>query len=713
MKTPLISFFDTLKTCLPALMLLMANTGFASIDITGQTCICDGDGSIELTISTDPGFETAGPFKFKWSGPNGYTSSAQSPTDLKDPGMYTVTVTDAFGCKKELSTEVENCISIELESVICYCSPDGFGMVDVTVTTDLEEPDFIYTWEGPVVSSNDAIDDEDLLAGDPGLYTLTVFDDQNGCIATFEVEVPDCYFTLTNNVEVVPDCNEEGTSSLELQLPPGMGMPPYRMTWLKIGEGIIGVEESQDGTAEVNNLGPGEYCVTVNTNNGCQEQLCELFVTETPPPSFPSEVIPVDNGSDGEITVSVTGGTGPFTFDWSGGSPNTWTVGSTTFSSISSLSSGIYSVTITYNNGGCEEVMSFNLTDCSTLEDEIDPVLAVITPMTNGEENAAIDIVNVADVYPGYNFTFEWGNNQFTEDIDGLAGGNYCVSVTLDEGDCFFQLPPCFTVCDFSIDFTVTPDGCNNSDLFVEGQSSNPAVTSYTYLWDNGSTGQTLSATNGTTYCVTVTDNSGCSASTCITPEPQPIVINADVTNSTFGNSDGEITITPEGGVPPYTYLWDDENSSTTPTISALGVDTYCVTVTDACNSTAIECFTIQCEFGQTDVTAEIVNIACSNEELGSIAITQLPDVGIPNPQFVYSWSNGGTSSTINVLEVGTYCVTITEITTGCWVAPCYEVGTDGTSPFKVILDARPSCFPLKEGEVIASQPSNQFVWAI
>ncbi len=61
----------------------------------GVQCICGtgATGSITL-IATG----TAGPFTFQWSGPEGYESTAQSPTDITVPGQYEVAVTNAYGC---------------------------------------------------------------------------------------------------------------------------------------------------------------------------------------------------------------------------------------------------------------------------------------------------------------------------------------------------------------------------------------------------------------------------------------------------------------------------------------------------------------------------------------------------------------------------------------------------------------------------------------
>lgn len=689
MKALLTSFFYDQKFYLLIFSFALSTAAYSSITITDQTCICNGDGTIELTIEPDQGYVSAGPFSFEWSGPNGYTSTMEDPNDLKDPGLYYVTVTDAFGCKKELNTEVQNCITIELESLICYCPGDGFGVVDVTVSSEFQDSDLSFVWEGPDVMGQSS---EDVKVQDEGLYTLTVVDSQWGCTAEFEIYVPECNFDIGNYYQITPDCNDEGTSTISLQIPSGIGLAPYHITWIKLGGGVIEVDETLTGEADVNNLSAGEYCVTVLTSNGCQEQKCGLVVQASPVPTINSEVTPIATGGDGMIALTASGGVGTTTYLWQDGS---------TLPFLSNLNEGTYTVTVTSNNGACEEVLSFELLGCGDLSSIGQPE-AIITPLTGGQSNnASIDIINMGDAYPGYNFIFDW-NTGFadTEDISNLIAGVYCVDVTVEECD-FVPLSDCFTICDYSINFSKGQSTCSATNLTVEAL---PINNTYSYQWSTGSTQQTISAFYGTEYCVAIVDGSGCTAEACITPELDPLEISADITNSTFGNNDGSITITPEGGISPYSYLWDDGTTGTT--ILNLGVDTYCVTVTDACNNMVEGCFTIQCEFGESDLLADVTDVTCDtgSGELGSIVITKLPDV--PNGLFDFQWSTGETTQEIKELVVGTYCVTVTEVNTGCHAVSCFEIATDGKESFDLSFARETSCFPLNEGQLTVI-PSN------
>ncbi|NBP29523.1 MAG: adhesin, partial [Flavobacteriia bacterium] len=102
----------------------------------------------------------------------------------------------------------------------------------------------------------------------------------------------------------------------------------------------------------------------------------------------------------------------------------------------------------------------------------------------------------------------------------------------------------------------------------------------YTYTWNNGATGNTVSNLTAGNYQVTVTDINGCSTfGHFYVTEPQALEITADI-DADFGNNDGKIKLTVNGGTPGYTFEWS--NGATTQNIGELEAGTYTVTITDA-----------------------------------------------------------------------------------------------------------------------------------
>jgi hypothetical protein len=140
------------------------------------------------------------------------------------------------------------------------------------------------------------------------------------------------------------------------------GTLPYTYDWSGIPTG--------DGTANISNLSAGNYTLTVTDNKGCtitgtvtitQPAPLNVSAVVMNPTCPPSSAPPVSN--DGTITLTVTGGTSPYTYSWttSGGSGLVPTA-----KDQSGLTAGTYNVTVTAT-GGCTATASFTLTNTNPL----------------------------------------------------------------------------------------------------------------------------------------------------------------------------------------------------------------------------------------------------------------------------------------------------------------------------------------------------------
>ena len=114
--------------------------------------------------------------------------------------------------------------------------------------------------------------------------------------------------------------------------------------------------------------------------------------------------------------------------------------------------------------------------------------------------------------------------------------------------------------------------------------------STYTYIWSNNDTTQTITTLTAGTYTVTVTDTNNCTSVSQITIMDPPVTIITATTSNPGGV--GSISITVTGGTPGYTYLWS--TGDTTQNIMDLPVGCYTVTVTDTngCTTTAEPCIT-------------------------------------------------------------------------------------------------------------------------
>ncbi len=180
----------------------------------------------------------------------------------------------------------------------------------------------------------------------------------------------------------------------------------------------------------------------------------------------------------------------------------------------------------------------------------------------------------------------------------------------------------------------------------------------YTISWNNGGNGLNLTNLGAGTYTLSVSDESGATASTSITlTQPLPISIEAITENvSCNGQATGSIQIFPSGGTPPYNYAWD--NSRTQANIQNLTAGTYTVTVTDLNGCTASSNFTLT---QPTPIALAFTTQSAVNGTEGNI---DLETTG-GTPPYQYTWSNDATTQDIDELAPGIFMVTVTDAS-GC-----------------------------------------------
>lgn len=132
----------------------------------------------------------------------------------------------------------------------------------------------------------------------------------------------------------------------------------------------------------------------------------------------------------------------------------------------------------------------------------------------------------------------------------------------------------------------------------------------YTFLWNTTQGDPCIFASAGT-YCVTVTDAAGCTASACITIVQSPSIITYDMEQHTLCcvNS-GSISLTALGGFGQLHYQWDDPAHSSGPNLDHLAAGTYCVTVTDDNGCFATDCVVVSTRLCEKPKNVHATNIS-------------------------------------------------------------------------------------------------------
>jgi hypothetical protein len=265
------------------------------------------------------------------------------------------------------------------------------------------------------------------------------------------------------------------------------------------------------------------------------------------------------------------------------------------------------------------------------------------------------------------------GNYTDTFDVpDNLTQGNVAITMIDCDGNAFTQnsfwspadMPSADFLycvqpfCQVAIQVDSTASGTQ------WGLTAIPSGTApYSYSWSTGETTAMIVVDEGAEYCVVVTDANGCTATTCIDLGPPPCSVQVEPTpiGALFAAASGEA---------PFTYAWN--TGETTESILPTNTGNYCVTITgnDGCEAT--DCYYF---YSGPDTTCWVSIYEGQNGLLIASASGNAP--------FMYLWSTGDTTSTINPSGPGTYCVTATDAS-GCEASNCYTLESNEPDNYSI-----------------------------
>ncbi len=586
--------------------------------------LCNGaaDGSVDLTVSGG-----TAPFTYAWS--NGETTEDISTLAA---GTYNVTITDANGCTATASATVGEPTLLAGSAVAtdALCNGAADGSVDLTVSGGTAP--FTYAW-----SNGETTEDISTLAA--GTYNVTITD-ANGCTATASAVVGEpTILALTEDSVVNSNCGQSDGSVL---VSTTGGTAPFTYSW-----------SNGDTTEDLTSAPAGNYTLTVTDANGCSTTLTSTINDNSSPTASAVATDALCFGdTTGSVDLTVSGGTGPYTYAWDNGA---------TTEDLSGVVAGTYNVTIT-DAVGCTTTASAVVGEPTLLAGS-----AVATDaLCNGAADGSVDLTVSGGTAP---FTYAWDNGETTEDISTLAAGTYNVTIT-DANGCTATASAVVGEPTLLAGSAIATDAlCNGAadgtvDLTVSG-----GTAPFTYAWSNGETTEDISTLAAGTYNVTITDANGCTATaSAVVGEPILLAGSAVATDALCnGAADGSVDLTVTGGTAPFTYAWD--NGETTEDISTLAAGTYNVTITDANGCTATASATV----GEPTLlagSAVATDALCNGDSTGSIDLT----VSGGTAPFTYAWSNGETTEDISTLAAGTYNVTITDAN-GCTATASATVG--------------------------------------
>ncbi len=652
-----------------------------------QDVSCHGasDGQIFITVSGG-----TGPYTYFWND----SSAVADRVDLS-PGKFACVVTDAIGCEITLPTlEIDEpkelVINVNsIEDVLCNGQDNG--SIDVSVTGGV--PPYIYSWDN-------GSELEDLENAVAGIYKLTVID-ENGCIRSRDglvVGEPDPISVAVEGLDEV-DCdgNEGGSADITVS----GGNNPFEYAWSN------GSDEE-----DLINVDAGIYSLTITDTNNClaiRPNIQVIDPTDTLSVALDtSSSVSCFGANDGSISAIIEGGSLPYQFLWSNGVINE--------PEIFNLPAGNYRLTVTDANG-C--VSTSPLVSIATPPPLVVDLDSLHLPFCDNDSTGALF---VSPEGGQGNFSFVWMNISGDtvgnkEDLINIPSGKYFVNVVDNEG--CTTTSPIFTINDpnnFLVSFGEVQGSCpedstGSIQIMIQGGSS-----PLSYEWSNGSIQKDLTNVPSGVYQVTVTDQNGCETVSEFQEvnnlSASPIQANVDevVDVSCFEEAEGTISISVNGGAPPYNYSWN--HGAIIEDLNNLPAGNYNCTITDTtgCNFVTTTIKVSQPDTGIYHLLDTIVENSCPGDNQGGIYI----DLAGGTPPYEVEWNTGVKVEDIFGLKEGAYWFSVTDALGCLYSSPVYSI--NDPAPFDVDVLLENPTFGNSNGQIEVSvsgaNPPYDYLWS-
>lgn len=599
-----------------------------TITLATISASCAGGGTGGITVTAGGGSPS---YEYSIDGTN-FQASNSFPGLAAGP--YTVTLRDAEGCTitDNINVTQPTALTITLVQDSVSCN----GLSDGTITATAGGGNSVYEYSLDATNYQPSNVFTGLAAGP---YTVTLRDG-NGCTETANISVLEpAALTLGTTVTDI-SCNSTNDGQVDA-LGAG-GSPGYEYS---LNSGAF----QPSGTFA--NLTANTYTIDVRDANGCT---ANTSVTVQPAAAvtvtLTQDSVNCNGAADGQIVAVGAGGSGALQYSIDG----TNFQASGTFTG---LPAGPYTVTV-------RDIAGCNTTDNITV---LEPTALSVTAVQDSANCFGAADGFVTATATGGSPAYEYSSNGTTfapsATINNLAAGPY--TITARDGNGCTATTNATVLQPTAITTTVTGTNitCNGGTDGTATVVAGGGSPGYNYSWNAGGGSAATSSNRAAGWAVvTVTDRYSCQRRDSVQiTEPAAITITETITQITCASGNvGVISLSVTGGTGTATYLWSD--NQTTSTISNLAAGTYTVVVTDANNCTQTGSYVIN-QPGNVALTTAATGVTCFDTPTGSATVNVTGATGA----ITYTWGTTPpqTTSTANGLMPGSYGVTVSDAT-GC-----------------------------------------------
>jgi uncharacterized protein (DUF2141 family) len=617
---------------------------------TNPLCAGSLDGSLNITSVTGGSGSYS---SYIWKNSLGQQIGTDPLLDGQAEGQYTVTVTDSKGCVKEENYQLTDPPTLSFSTttsdfngydVSCLQSEDG----QITVSSSGGVGDHSYSNDNGV-----SFQAGNVFTGLPVDAYQMVVRDANNCTSQ----------ALSITLDAPEPLELSVFSQTDL---PCAGLDTGSVT-LRVAGGLTGRQYSLDGVnfqaaPFFDGLIAGDYNAIVTDINGCSDTAS--FALQQPP-ALIAQITSVQNAtcllSNGAAEVTPNGGTGIYSsYIWKDEAGNEIS----TTNAISGVDAGTYTVEITDSNGCAADAQA-------TITSVDGPELSIrVRAVTCSYRMDGLAILAVDGEGP---FDILWSNGDTTAVADTLSAGTYGVAVTDVYGCVAYDTinVPALPAITYRVVSETAPTCWDSTDGALQIVAGGGGGD-FSYVWDTGTEGPSISNIAAGSYEVTITDRNDCELKDDVTLDGiSEITLATTATRpSCIGYSDGSLSATASGGNGGYAYTWS--TGATTALLSGIPAGSYSVTVKDRLNCS---------------ISEELMLDEADPFEIGTIddlliCTGATVQVTTPTKGAGYLWSStdgfSSTAETVALTQPGTYTLTVTS-EAGCEASTSFSLAVSST----------------------------------
>lgn len=649
---------------------------------------------------------------YNWSPTSNMTGGNTLTPTVCPPSntTYTLTARDSANCITNADVVnvsiLPSCCNLTLPSTksLTQCQATTGT---ITVTPNGGTPPYTYTW-----ADNASINSGSRTGLGPGTYYVTVTAGA-GCVKDTMIEL-----TAPNSPQIQNDSVWKETCI-------GLNNGGVRVSAVASAFYSLNIAPLSNPSNVTNNgtnnfflnLAPGTYIIGILDNNGCVDTIirtvapgvscCNLAIQSK------TVTQPTCGLNNGAISVTMSGGTLPYTYTWT---PN---VSST--NTASNLAGGSYRVVISAG-AGCTKDTTFTL--AGTTAPNINSVTAT-NEICQGQNNGSVTAVNTTGGSPTYAYGYSPSSNPLSVTpiasfpLSNLAPGTYIMGVQ-DLNSCrdtvWFTISAGPNCCNVALQSaTLTQPTCGQSNGAISLNVTGGTLP-YTYTWTpNVSTSNAATNLAAGPYRVVIGAGTNCAIDTTFNLNSNSTLALAltNPVNPSCTASNGQITAALSGGTAPYSVTIDTGGTpqtfsvplAITQTISNLPEGTINISVTDAQSCTVTRSVTL------TRPTAPTINsLSKTDEQCAGANDGALISVNTTGGSGGYTYTYAPQSNPSSTLAIANFPVN--NLADGTYILSVQDGnGCNDTAWFTIV--AGPICCNLNLSAVLTNPACGQLNGAI